>query len=71
MYVKTYNFILNYVKLKTTQHKTTIPIDARTLIKHITNRSRDVKSRWGHILNISMKDSNFSNVSCAVIRSFY
>ena len=61
--------MLNYVELKTAKHKTIILIYAHTLIKHITNRSRYVKSRWGNILNILSfiaKDSNFTNASCLV-----
>ena len=66
--------MLNYVKLKPNQHKTIILIYAHTLIKHITNRSRYVKSRWGNTLNISSfiaNDSNFTNASCLVVRPFY
>ncbi len=42
--------------------------------RNIMNRSRDVKSRWGTILNISKsiaKHSNFTNARCLVVRSFY
>ncbi len=45
-----------------------------SIISNITNRSREVKSRWGHILNISKfiaKDSNVTNASCLVIGSFH
>ncbi len=75
-HVTTNSVMLNYVKLKTIRHKTIILISAHTLklIKPITNRSRDVKSRCGHILNISnfiAKDSKFTNANCLVVRLFY